>query len=67
MTPETLTLVALGALVLMILIGIPIGLSLAATALVGTALLFGSWELVLRQGDRQVRGGVHFVFETVTH
>ena len=66
MTPETLTLIALGALVAMILVGIPIGLSLAATALVGTYFLFESIELALfTAGNASFSILRNYVFATI--
>ncbi len=66
MSPELLTLVALGALILMIIIGLPIGLSLAATALVGTYFLFESWELaIFTAGNASFSILRNYIFATI--
>ncbi|MGA0543039.1 TRAP transporter large permease [Neotabrizicola sp. VNH66] len=45
MDPTLLTLVSLGALIAMILVGVPIGVSLGAVSLAGLWLLFDSWDI----------------------
>lgn len=66
MSPELLTLAALAALILMILVGIPIGLSLAATALVGTWFLFESYELaVFTAGNASFSILRNYIFATI--
>lgn len=66
MSPELLTLAALAALIIMILIGIPIGLSLAATALVGTWFLFESYELaVFTAGNASFSILRNYIFATI--
>lgn len=66
MSPESLTLVALGALILMIIIGLPIGLSLAATALVGTYLLFDSLDLaIFTAGNASFSILRNYIFATI--
>ncbi len=66
MSPETLTLYALGALIFMIIVGVPIGVSLGATAVVGTAVLFGSWELgVATAGSASFNVLRDYIFATI--
>lgn len=66
MTPETLTLVAIGALVLLILVGIPIGFSLAATALVGTYFLYDSIDLaIFTAGNASFSILRNYIFATI--
>ncbi|XWN33393.1 MAG: TRAP transporter large permease [Devosia sp.] len=63
---ETLTLAALAALIGMILVGIPIGVALGATALIGTAILFQSWELgVATAGTASFSVLRDYVFATI--
>lgn len=45
MDPTLLTILSLGLLVLMILAGVPIGISLGAVSLAGVYLLFDSWDI----------------------
>lgn len=47
MDASLLTLLSLGGLILMILVGIPIGISLGAVSLVGSYLLFGGWDIAI--------------------
>lgn len=66
MSPEMLTLAALAGLIIMIMIGIPIGLSLAATALVGTWFLFDSYELaVFTAGNASFSILRNYIFATI--
>ncbi len=66
MTPETLTLITIAALVLLIMIGIPIGFSLAATALIGTYFLFDSIELaIFTAGNASFSILRNYIFATI--
>jgi hypothetical protein len=49
MDPTTVVILMLIALIVMVVIGIHIGISLGITALVGTWMMFGTYELAAGQ------------------
>ncbi|WP_342070942.1 TRAP transporter large permease subunit [Yoonia algicola] len=66
MSPESLTIVSLAALILMVVIGLPIGLSLAATSLIGTYFLFESLDLaIFTAGNASFSILRNYIFATI--